>query len=148
MPWEIVFALNGAGDTTPPGGVERPVVCVVDPAPGAPGVVGVVVCVIAPAGLVSGEKTTPSAYSERFSPYCLARVRFTSRISTSMTISARGLSFCRMIFSMIWTTLVDPRTTRVLPDLFTEMIGGTPSCGSRMTELSSCDMSLTSACAR
>ena len=52
-------------------------------------------------GETSGEKIVPTAYSDRFSPYCLARRRFTSRISTSNMISARALSFCWITFSMI-----------------------------------------------
>jgi len=60
-----------------------------------PGVVPVVgVWVVVLVGETSGEKIPPIAYSDRFRPYAFARLRSTSRISISTTISARGLSFC------------------------------------------------------
>ena len=100
-PREIVFRLNGGGDFTPLGGVELPVLPLMVP-PVAP--VVPVMAVVVPLGETSGEKMPPSAYSDRFSPYFFAALRSTSRISTSITISARGLSFCSMIFSMMPTT--------------------------------------------
>ena len=109
-PREIVFKLNGGGEATPDGPVDRPALAVVV---GVVPVPAVVVVVAAPPGDTSGESTPPRAYSDRFRPYCLARTRFTSRISTSNMISARALSFCSITFSMICTTDVVPRTVIV-----------------------------------
>src|SRR5438067_10175520 len=98
MPREIVFKLNAGGDAAnAPVGVRlRPVaVVVVVPVPGVVPVVGVV-AVVVELGDTSGEKIAPTPYSDRFRPYCFVRERSTSRISTSNTISARGLSFCSM----------------------------------------------------
>ena len=111
MPREIVFRLNGGGDVTPVGGVDWPLPTVVVVPPPVAGVVPVVSR--RSGGETSGEKMLPSAYSDRFSPYFFARGRFTSRISTSTTISARGLSFCEMIFSRICTTAVRADRDRV-----------------------------------
>src|SRR5581483_5988653 len=108
MPREIVFRLNVGGDATPVGAVDRPVFVDVVPVVVVPGVavvpgVGVVppVDVTEELGNTSGENTAPTAYCDSSRPYSFVRVRSTSRISTSMTISARGLSFCWMIRSMI-----------------------------------------------
>ena len=79
MPREMVLRLNGAGDRTPDGGVEPPVVVVVvDPGVVTAGVVGVTpvcvpgvvpgVCDVVAVGDVSGEKMPPTAYSDRFKP--------------------------------------------------------------------------------
>src|SRR5205085_6575873 len=106
----MVLRLKGGGDLTPLGDVDEPVAVLVVP-PVAP--VVPVVPVVELLGDVSGEKTPPSAYSDRFSPYVLVRDRSTSRISTSITTSARGLSFCSMIFSRMPTTDVVPRTVIV-----------------------------------
>jgi hypothetical protein len=54
-----------------------------------------------------------------------------------MTISARGLSFCAITFSMICITAVEARTVSVLADLLNWMSGCTPSCGTRMMLLMS-----------
>ena len=99
-------------------------------------------------GDVSGEKTMPTAYSERFSPYFLTRFRSTSRISMSKTISARGLSFCATSRSMISTTGRVPRTMSVLPVLFAWIIGMTAIPGTRITELINWLSSVESACDR
>src|SRR5262245_8327459 len=131
----------------PDGGVDRPLTDVVvepDPPPTPPVVVDDTVLL----GEISGENTAPSAYSERFRPYCLARFRLTSRISTSTTISARGLSFCAIIRSRIWATAVDARTVMVLLALFTWMIGCTGMPGSLLMALRICAMSVASACDR
>src|SRR3954470_10923204 len=113
MPREIVFRLKGGDDRKPVGAVDVPLVVVVDPVPPVPvpGVAGVLV--VLDDGDTSGENSPPMAYSERFRPYCLARVRFTSRISTSNMISARALSFCSMILPMICTSEVVARTVIV-----------------------------------
>src|SRR5438128_7454292 len=126
MPREIVFKLNGGGDATPLGGVDRPdvVAAAVGPVP--------VVVVVAP-GETSGEKTPPTAYSERLSPYCFARVRLTSRISMSKTISARALSFCEMMRSMICTIGAGARTVIVLAVLLNWIDGCTGIVGSRIS---------------
>src|SRR6185369_4932898 len=107
MPRVMVFRLNGGGDCTPLGDVERPFVVVVVPVVGVVGVpviglVGVVVVVpgvVVALGDTSGEKMPPSAYSDRFRPYDFTLARLTSMISMSTTISERGLSFCWMIRS-------------------------------------------------
>src|SRR6185295_2559830 len=147
MPREIVFRLKGDGDRTPLGDVDEPVFVVVGvvpvaaPVPVAVPVPGVVVAL----GEVSGENTPPSAYSERFNPYVLTRLRSTSRISTSTTISARGLSFCSMIFSRICTTAAVARTVNVFVVLLTAIAGCTAMPGRRMMTLRSCEISVGSA---
>ena len=78
-PREMVLRLNGAGERTPDGAVELPVVVVVVVPPVvAAGVVGVTpvgvpaaapgVCEVVAVGDVSGEKMPPRAYSDRFKP--------------------------------------------------------------------------------
>src|SRR5262245_38108635 len=131
MPWVIVFRLKGGPGVTCDGCVERPFAAVTLVV-GCWPFVGVVVVAARPLGETSGEKTPPIAYSDRLNPYCLARWRLTSRISTSMTTSAFGLSFCAIIFSRICATLVDARTVIVLLALFTWMIGCTGIPGSLM----------------
>ena len=88
----------------------------------------------------------PSAYAFRFSPYCLARERFTSRIWTSITTSARGLSFDRMMRSMMSATCEVARTVIVLAVLFAMITGATGICGTRMIVVTVCDSSWASAC--
>ena len=145
-PREIVFRLNAGGDDTARGDVPP------DAAAGVvPPVVGVVVGVVAvvvPLGATSGEKIVPSAYEVRLTPYVFARDRSTSRISTSTTISARGLSFCSMIFSRICTTELVPRTVSVLVVRFGAIAGCTAMPGRRMIVLRICDISVASACDR
>ena len=63
-----------------------------------------------------------------------------------MTTSARGLSFCAMMRSRIWTTELVPRTVTVLVVRFTAMAGCTAMPGRRMIVLRSCDISVGSAC--
>ena len=62
-----------------------------------------------------------------------------------MTISARGLSFCSMIFSMIWTTELVPRTVIVLAVLLATIAGCTAMPGRRMIVLRICVSSVASA---
>ena len=141
-PREIVFRLNGGGDVTPLGGVDRPLAAaVVDVPPPVVGVVPVVMLAV-PAGDTSGEKMPPSAYSDRFSPYCFTRCRLTSMISMSTTISARGLSFCWISFSKIWTIGAVARIVTELPVLFATICGWTATPGGRSTVLSSCAISV------
>src|SRR5438552_583551 len=117
----MVFRLNGGGDFTPLGAVDEPVAVDV----GVVGVVGVgVVGVdVALLGDTSGENTAPSAYSDRFKPYVFARSRSTSRISTSNTTSARGLSFCSITRSRIAMIVVLARMVIVLFALFMAIAG-------------------------
>ena len=61
-------------------------------------------------------------------------------------ISARALSFCWITFSMICTTAAVPRTVMVFAVLLNWMAGCTAILGRRMSELSSCVSSVTSAC--
>ena len=82
-------------------------------------------------GDTSGEKMPPSAYSDRFSPYCFTRCRLTSMISTSTTISARGLSFCWMIFSKIRTIGAVARIVIEFAVLFGAIAGWTATPGGR-----------------
>jgi hypothetical protein len=70
----------------------------------------------------------------------------TSRICTSITISARGLSFASITFSMIDATLAVARTVIVLAVLFGAIIGCTAIDGTRMMVLISCASSVASAC--
>ncbi len=148
-PREIVFRLNGGGDVTALGAVLRPVAVVVVPAVGVVPVVGVVgVAVVVELGDTSGEKIAPTPYSDRLRPYCLVRERSTSRISTSKTISARGLSFCSMTFSRICTTFAAARTVIVFAVLLGTIAGCTLMPGSRMIVLSICVSSVASACER
>ena len=60
------------------------------------------------------------------------RSRLTSRISTSRTTSARGLSLALMIRSMTSTTGAVARTVIVFAVLFGITIGCTGICGMRM----------------
>jgi hypothetical protein len=60
-----VFRLNGGGGFSALGAVELPVLLLMVP-PVAP--VVPVIAVVVPAGEVYGEKTAPSAYSDRFRP--------------------------------------------------------------------------------
>src|SRR2546428_5488360 len=131
----MVLRLKGGGDFRPAGPVGAPAVVEVVP----------VVPVLVPFGDTSGEKRPPRAYSERLSPYVLARLRFTSRISTSTTISARGLSFCAMILSRIPTTGAVPRTVMELDVLLPAMAGCTAIPGRRMMVLRICVISVASA---
>src|SRR5258706_14648018 len=142
MPRVIVFRLNGGGDVTPLGAVERPFAVVVVPVVGGVtpvvgGVVPVLVVVVA-LGDTSGEKIPPSAHSERLRPYCFTLLRLTSMISMSTTISARGLSFCWMIFSKIPTTDGVARMVMEFDDLFGAFAGCTARPGGRNAMLSSC----------
>jgi hypothetical protein len=68
---------------------------------------------VEPAGGASGEKATPIAYALRLRPYCFARARFTSSISTSTTISARGLSLVSIRRSMMFAMAAEPHGDRV-----------------------------------
>src|ERR1700682_1842266 len=121
----MVLRLNGGGDFTADGPVDVPDVDVV----GVPPVVGVVVDDVRP-GDTSGENTAPRAEHGSLRPYVFARVRWTSRISTSTTISARGLSFCVISLSMICATALVARTVIVLLVLLNCMIGCTGMAGS------------------
>ena len=97
-----------------------------------------------PRGSTSGEKAPPIAKLDRSIPNSFARARFTSRICTSMTTSAFGLSFCSTIRSMIATMLVVARTVIVLLVLFATICGATASAGMRMTPLRICASSVAS----
>ena len=66
----------------------------------------------------------------RSRPNCLARRRFTSRICTSITTSARGLSFASINRSMMSTIVVVPRTVIVF-ELFVAAICGGTCCPPR-----------------
>src|SRR5512138_1128973 len=152
MPRVIVFRLNGGGDCTWLGAVDRPLVVVVVPVvgvvtPPVTPVVGVVPveAVVVALGETSGEKMPPSAYSERFRPYDFTRARFTSMISMSTTISARGLSFCWMIRSKICTTGGVARIVIEFAVLFGAMAGCTARPGGRKAWLRSCASSVASA---
>src|SRR5439155_9619250 len=132
MPRVIVFRLNGGGEVTWLGPRLVPV-AVVPVVTGAvtPPAFGVVVVVLAPFGDTSGEKMPPIAYSDRFSPYCLTRCRLTSMISTSTTISARGLSFCWISFPKIPTTGAVARIVIEFCVLFGAIAGWMATCGGR-----------------
>src|SRR5215471_3542512 len=152
MPRVIVFRLNGGGDWTWLGGVDRPLVVVVVEVgwpvigPVTPPVVVVDVDgVVTALGDTSGEKMPPSAYSDRLSPYDFTRARFTSRISTSTTISERGLSFCWMIRSKIATTVGVARIVIELAVLFGAIAGCTAMPGGRKAWLRICASSVASA---
>ena len=79
-------------------------------------------------------------------PYVFARSRLTSRICTSMMISARGLSLASIIFSMIEATAVVARMVIVLFVLLGAIIGCTAIAGTRMIVLIICESSVASAC--
>ena len=115
----MVFRLNGGGAVTPPD------------------VFG---------GASSGEKRRFRVYELRFKPYRLRRERLTSRISTSSTTSARGLSFARITRSMTSTTGPVARTVMVFAVLFGITIGWIVICGMRMMLFTSCASSVASAC--
>jgi hypothetical protein len=65
----------------------------------------------------------------------LARLRFTSSSSTSMTISARGRSFAWMTFSRMLTMFGVPRTVMVLAVLLIDATGVTARPWMRTTWL-------------
>src|SRR5262245_21419237 len=141
----MVLRLNGGGDLICEGAVDCPAVVVVVWPP--VGVVGpVLVETETLLGDTSGEKMTPSEYSDRLRPYAFVRTRSTSRISTSTTISARGLSFCWMIFSMICTTDVVARTVIEFAVLCAMIASRVAMPGSRMIDPSVCTSSVASAC--
>src|SRR5215510_3046953 len=96
-------------------------------------------------GSDSGENTVPIWYADRSTPNVFARPRLTSRIWTSMTTSARGLSFASIIFSMIAATAVVARIVIVLLVLFGAIIGCTAIAGTRMIVLIIWDSSVASA---
>src|SRR5262245_10178133 len=96
-------------------------------------------------GATSGENMNPRAYAFRFNPYCFTRWRLTSRIWTSTTTSARGLSFDRMMRSMMSATWAVARTVIVLAVLFAMITGATGICGTRMMVVTICDSSCASA---
>src|SRR5262245_61275070 len=99
MPCVIVLRLKGGPGVTCDGCVERPLAAVTLVVGCCPFAGGVVVVAARPLGETSGENTPPIAYSDRLNPYCLARARLTSRISTSITTSAFGLSCWAINFS-------------------------------------------------
>src|SRR5262245_19183728 len=96
-------------------------------------------------GSDSGETTAPIWYADRSTPKVFARPLLTSRIWTSMTISARGLSLASIIFSMIAATAVVARIVIVLLVLFGAIIGCTAIAGTRMIVLIIWDSSVASA---
>src|SRR5215470_14879938 len=152
MPRVIVFRLNGGGDCTWLGGVDFPAVvvvvvvgCCVIGFVTPPVVVVDAVGVVTALGDTSGEKMPPSAYSDRLSPYDFTRARFTSMISTSTTISERGLSFCSMILPKIATTGGVARIVIELAVLFGAIAGCTAMPGGRNAWLRICASSVASA---
>src|SRR4029077_5610130 len=143
MPRVMVFTLNGGGDVPWLGPRPPDVAAVVMGVVTPPGVDGVVV--VAPFGDTSGEKMQPIAYSDRFSPYCFTRCRLTSMISTSTTTSARGLSFCWISFSKIWTTGAVARMVIELCALFGALVRWADGPAGRNATLSTCANSVASA---
>ncbi len=99
-------------------------------------------------GLDSGENARPSDHDDRSRPCLRALERFTSRISTSMLSSARGLSFIAITRSIIWSIGTVARTVTELATLFAAKDGRTPPCWAATTFVSSCSMSPASALER